>query len=399
MLLLSLGIAANAMTTDQVKQSFTAKRDHYKKKGYIIDGYIKGIPDGAIIYLTREYGTDTINKCISKQGKFTFKGVVPKEAEFYFLKLDTSVSKKGSKAILMVNDKVTISGNLEKWPLIDVTGSPAHSDFFEFAGNLDETKLKRRVFLKKIGQINRQLALIPRVDTLITAPLIESRTKIFEELEVEKVRFRNYIIDFIGRKSDSFYTPYLIESYTKGLDEKEILALYQKLSINAKGSYYGLQLKDFIDSRRAIVGNKIGDFTGMNQDGKPISLNSVLAKNKVVLLDFWASWCAPCREENPNLKRVYEMFHDRGFDILSASTDKDRNKWLRALKDDAMTWHQIIGNQGDISFNKLFNIKALPFYLLLDSEGTVLVADHPGEGAESLRGKDLEDKVRKHLKL
>lgn len=132
------------------------------------------------------------------------------------------------------------------------------------------------------------------------------------------------------------------------------------------------------------VGSMAPDFSQSTPEGKPLSLSSL--RGKVVLIDFWASWCRPCRVENPNVKRVYDKYHAKGFEILGVSLDRDRNAWLQAIEQDGLPWKHV----SDLQFwnnavAQQYGISSIPHTILLDREGKVI--------AKGLRANALEDKL------
>lgn len=132
------------------------------------------------------------------------------------------------------------------------------------------------------------------------------------------------------------------------------------------------------------VGSVAPDIILNSPDGKPVSLSSL--RGKYVLLDFWASWCAPCRQENPNLVAIYKKFKNKGFEIYGVSFDKDKRSWVNGINQDHITWIQV----SDLMFwnspiAKLYNVEGIPFSYLLDKEGKII--------AKGLRGKELEEKI------
>ncbi|KAA5547893.1 TlpA disulfide reductase family protein [Adhaeribacter rhizoryzae] len=141
--------------------------------------------------------------------------------------------------------------------------------------------------------------------------------------------------------------------------------------------------------RNVAVGQPAPDINLPTPDGKSVSLSSL--RGKYVLVDFWASWCGPCRQENPNVVRMYNQYKDKGFEIFGVSLDESREKWLKAIDADKLTWPHVSDLKGwESSAAKLYNIQAIPQTLLLDKEGKII--------AKNLRGPSLEEKLASLLK-
>ena len=120
-----------------------------------------------------------------------------------------------------------------------------------------------------------------------------------------------------------------------------------------------------------------------------MSLSSL--KGKYVLVDFWASWCGPCRRENPNVVKIYDEYKDKGFDIFGVSYDTKKDNWRNAIKDDGLTWNQVSDLKGwENATSDVYGIKAIPSNMLLDKDGKVI--------AKNIFGKRLSDKLAKLIK-
>jgi peroxiredoxin len=138
------------------------------------------------------------------------------------------------------------------------------------------------------------------------------------------------------------------------------------------------------EQKKTAVGVVAPDFTMNDPDGKPIQLSSL--RGKVVMIDFWASWCAPCRQENPNVVKLYNQYHDKGFEILGVSLDRGKDEWIQAIKDDQLTWLHV----SDLQFwqnavARQYGVNSIPQTYLLDKEGKII--------AKGLRSEQLAAKL------
>jgi len=170
-------------------------------------------------------------------------------------------------------------------------------------------------------------------------------------------------------------------------DVNVIEPLYNSLSQNLKDSEAGKQLKDsFATLKATAIGVMAPNFTQNDVDGKPVKLSDF--RGKYVLLDFWASWCGPCRQENPNVVRVFNKYKDKNFTVLGVSLDRPDAKaaWINAIKEDGLTWTHV----SDLKFwnnaaAALYFVQSIPQNYLIDPEGKIV--------AKNLRGAELESKL------
>ncbi|MFV0554712.1 MAG: TlpA family protein disulfide reductase [Mangrovibacterium sp.] len=212
--------------------------------------------------------------------------------------------------------------------------------------------------------------------------VIDSHRAVKQELDAAKK-------DFIKANNTKQLAAYVAFNETSSADFEQLKEMLEILdpSLSHDGFYQAIKAKyDFLE--RVSVGKPAPDFTLNDPEGNPISLSSF--KGKILLLDFWASWCGPCRAENPNVVKAYGKYHDKGFEILGVSLDTGKDKWLKAIKDDGLVWNHVSelkGWKGEVS--ALYGVKGIPHTVLIDREGTII--------AKNLRGEALVNKLAELL--
>lgn len=192
--------------------------------------------------------------------------------------------------------------------------------------------------------------------------------------------------ELFEKYKDSPVTAFVLCSGMGQMDYASLKAMYDGLGEGAKRCLYGRMVAQQIELFKQVeVGSVAPDFTVLTSEGDTVSLHAL--EGKVKLIDFWASWCAPCRAEMPNVKRAYKKYHEAGLAVLGVSIDQKAEDWLKALGEEKLPWPNAIDQQGVIANRYL--VRAIPHTVLLDGNNVIV--------AKNLRGKELEAKIAELL--
>jgi peroxiredoxin len=221
---------------------------------------------------------------------------------------------------------------------------------------------------------------------------VAAQQAIQQEYQGLNARYINGIKNFVKTHNTSAVSGYVIYSDFANpaipLDDVEQALASLDPSIK-ESKFVKLATKRVEDKRGTTVGYKATDFTQTTPDGKKVSLSDF--KGKYVLVDFWASWCRPCRMENPNVVAAYNQFKDKGFTVLGVSMDSNRGPWLQAIEQDQLTWTHVSDLKGwGNEVGKLYNVTGIPQNFLIDRDGKIIAKD--------LRGAALDEKLAEVLK-
>lgn len=315
---------------------------------------------------------------IDDKGNFEFS-YQPKIG-FYRVKISP---QNFTMLVLDSNDKVTLNGNLnDLGNSCKVEGSPETKLFLEY----NEIAKRRDT---RLDSLNKAFQLAME-GSKMDSKKMDSLSKIFQGPYDAIVAAANAkLVEKIKSNTSMYCSMIAIQS----LEPDKYADLYKAVDEGLVKKYPNdntvKMFHGVVSSVRATaIGETAPDINLSTPDGKNISLSSL--RGKVVLVDFWASWCGPCRKEMPNVVKAYAKFKEKGFEILGVSLDSDKDRWVEAIAKDGITWPQVSDlRKWESQVVRQYNIQGIPYTVLVDKEGKIL--------AKNLRGEDLEKKLTEVL--
>lgn len=344
------------------------------QKGYTVTGTIEGATDGDTVFLATVQGRQLVHldSAVIENGTFTFNGTQDTAAMRYITYQKEEVNLLGK--FYLENGTIRIKIGKEQ---DEVTGTPTNELYQGVMAGLD-TIDKQYMDLQKSMEDS---TLTDEQRTLIQQKMQE---EIAKYMAAQKQAIADNITNIVGvdMLKDNFYNMSL----------EELEPLMPQIPAEFSNDERIIRIKEnVIKMKSTAVGRKFTDFTMQTPEGKEVKLSDYVGKGKVVLVDFWASWCGPCRREMPNLVEAYKQFKDKNFEIVGVSLDRDVESWKAAIKTLNITWPQMSDlKYWDCEGAKLYAVSSIPHTMLVDGEGTIL--------ARGLHGQELMDKLAEVLK-
>ena len=352
-----------------------------QEKQFVVTGSIPATTKKYKVLLSWNNGA-TGEEANVVNGKFTIKGSVDEPVAATLMlqeanppsnkKFDRQEYLRNNLSLFLDGGTITIT---TKTFLSDavVKGSQVVNDYYNYTQQV-----------KQITELDNQLGMTYYSYSVAKNNRISD--KLMEMYKVLNSIYYDEMLAFIKKNPSSPVSVFFVkQALGMDMDAAKAGPMFQLLSPEMQNSNSGKELSAQIEvGKKSMLGAAAPDFTQPSPDGIKISLSAF--KGKYVLVDFWASWCGPCRAESPNLVKAYSQYKSKGFEIFSVSLDEKKDRWLKAVKDDAYTWPQAGDLKGwDNDAAVLFGISGIPFNFLVDPNGVII--------ARNLRGEDLEKKL------
>ena len=339
------------------------------QSGYKVTGTVEGMPDGkAIIATVNGSSLDTLAKADVKNGSFEFTGNVSEPTGAYIM----VIGQRGAIPFMLENANITVNAGQAG---LTVTGSEGQKIYDQFMAINTTTQQEAMKLQQEYQAANGDQAKMQAVQ--------EADAKLMTDAQAKET-------ELIKANPDSYVSTFVIVSGMGQMEHEQLKERYNLLGEKAKASAQGKAIAAQIAKLESTaIGQIAPNFTITTPEGESISLYDI--KGKVKLIDFWASWCGPCRGENPHVVEIYKEYHPKGLEIFGVSLDNNKEAWVKAIADDGLVWKHGSDLKGWQSAPaQLYSVSGIPHTVLLDENNKII--------AKNLRGDELKQKIAELLK-
>ncbi len=346
-----------------------------KAEDVTVKGKIEGIKKGRLYLITRssEEKTDTLGFCDFKRGKFSLEATVVEP-----IVAQLAVGGFSGGFMFFAEPGVAYQAYLSEG-----------DNFYIKGGSLNDSYTAH---MRVSDSLNVVIAgMQERYDAMRVAKKFRSASQVNDSLRREQDKLRGLTNTFLGA-NDNLIMAYTLYSNIVMRDASlgETRRLYNTLGSGAKATQYGRMIEERIARMAKTEGGaQAPDFTLPDLQGNPVTMSRV--QGKIKILDFWASWCGPCRLNNPTLRKIYEEFHPKGLEIIGVSLDTNKAAWEKAIAKDGLSWINLSSLKGwKCELVSLYNVKGIPALFVLDENNNII--------ATGLKGDKLREFLAERLK-
>ena len=354
--------------------------NNLKDNEFLITGQVDGVENGKKIFIEIQSETGFLAKDTAEvqDGKFELKGIT-EEIDLGFIRIE---DENTSLPIILEQGKINIT--LKKDSIQNsIVGGTFNNDKLQ-GFNKESKKVSDKINKYQKDNANRITNAKSTNDSIAIAQIMKEFNGFQEEMNAVSLKF-------VKENNNAYLSVLLLENFLmrQYLTVEEVKGYFGKLDKSLLNTKSAKNIKTALESLEgAASGNTAQDFSAPSPEGKIITLKESLGK--VTIIDFWASWCGPCRMENPNVVAIYKEFHDKGLNIIGVSLDKDATKWKEAIAKDGLTWIHVSNLKfWEEPIAKLYGVQSIPATFILDAEGNIVAKD--------LRGDELKAKIKELL--
>lgn len=342
-------------------------KDNSESKGYLISGIAKNVPDSTHVLLYLYPKMDVIaDSAIVLNEEFQFKGNVGRPTLAHL----RIIESRDDRTFWLENQEIDFIGQGGSFSESKISGS--------------NTQKESELLLERKDSIFKEMG---KLEAMVTKENRDSLFVFYEQMQYVVIDINK---GFIKDYPDSYESLTQLNWSKEMIGSEETEQIFSQINEKLRSTEEGKAIEEFIAINKNLkVGDKYIDFEQANVEGQTIQLSEL--KGKYTLIEFWASWCGPCRAFNPELVELYELYNDQGFEILGVSLDTNKEKWLKAIEKDGLTWPNVSDLKGDNNeVAMIYGVRDIPDNFLIDEKGIIIDRFIRGEKLQ-MRLKQLFD--------